>query len=388
MPTTDRDTQLDELLGTSIAGFDVPEDVYLRAVTRYEDVGAWLANYWVESPVDGLVYPQGSFSLGTVVQPVDPRGDYDVDLVCRRDIAKEATTQEVLKLDVGTGLRLYVASGPDGSPTRSEGKRCWTLDYPREPFHMDILPAIPNAEGVPNAILLADKDLRAWQHSNPLDYAAWFRGRMRQEFIGLSEARAIAKRMDVADVPAWTVKTTLQRTVQALKRHRDLFFSERPKDRPASIIITTLAGEAYSTGGSLFEVLTDVTAKMPGLVERRDGVYWVENPVDPEENFADRWRRHPGRDRCFFEWMEQAQVDFAGYGEDRGVDRVLERVAATFGERVAKRAGTVFGSAITTAREAGALGAAAGTGMLGDAVHKPVPRHTFHGDASKSRGDS
>ena len=108
MLTTDRDTQLDELLGTSIAGFDIPEDVYLRAVARYEDVGAWLANYWVESPVDGLVYPQGSFPLGTVVQPVDPRGTYDIDLVC-----------------------------------------------------LDILPAIPNAEAVPNAILLTDKDLRA-----------------------------------------------------------------------------------------------------------------------------------------------------------------------------------------------------------------------------------
>ncbi len=91
MLTTDRDTQLDELLGTSIAGFDIPEDVYLRAVARYEDVGAWLANYWVESPVDGLVYPQGSFPLGTVVQPIDPRGTYDVDLVCRRDIAKGPT---------------------------------------------------------------------------------------------------------------------------------------------------------------------------------------------------------------------------------------------------------------------------------------------------------
>lgn len=384
MLTTDRDAQLDQLLGTSIAEFDIPEDVYLRAVVRYEDVGAWLADYWVESPADGLVYPQGSFSLGTVVQPVDPRGEYDIDLVCRRDLAKETTTQGGLKLDVGTGLRLYVASGPDGTPTRSEGKRCWTLDYPREPFHMDILPAIPNAEGVPNAILLTDKDLRAWQHSNPIDYAAWFRGRMRQEFIRLSEARAIAKRMDVADVPAWMVKTTLQRTVQALKRHRDLSFAERPKDRPASIIITTLAGMAYSPGGSLYEVLTDVSAKMPGLVERRDDVYWVENPVQPEENFADRWRRHPGRDRRFFEWMEQAQADFAGYGEERGVDKVLDKIARTFGEAPARLAGQVAGSGIATARDAGLLSIGA-TGLFTPPVRRPTQQHTFHGDAPTDR---
>ncbi len=383
MLTTDRDELLDQLLSTSIAEFDIPDDVYERAVARYEHVGAWLSDYWAESPSDGVVYPQGSFRLGTVVQPINPRDEYDIDLVCRRDIAKESTTQAALKLDVGKGLNLYVASGPDGSPTRSEGKRCWTLDYPLEPFHMDILPALPDAEGVPNAILLTDKDLRAWQHSNPIDYASWFHGRMRQEFIQLREA--IAKRMDVADVPAWRVKTTLQRTVQALKRHRDQFFAETPKDRPASIIITTLAATAYTGGGALYEVLVDVTGKMPDLVERRSGVSWVANPVQPEENFADRWRTHPGSDGRFFEWMEQVHTDFAGYGVELGVDRVLEKIARAFGEGPARRAGEAAGSGISRAREAGLLGMGAGIGLLGAPVRRPVPQHTFHGDAQARR---
>jgi len=381
MLTTDRNEQLDQLLGTSIAEFDIPDDVYQRAVGRYEHVGAWLSDYWAASPSDGLVYPQGSFRLGTVVQPINPRDEYDVDLVCRRDIAKESTTQGALKLDVGKGLSGYVASGPDGTPTRSEGKRCWTLDYPREPFHIDILPALPDADGSANAILLTDRDLREWQHSNPIDYASWFHRRMRQEFIQLREA--IAKRMDVADVPDWRVKTTLQRTVQALKRHRDLFFAETPEDRPASIIITTLAARAYASGGALYEVLVDVTAKMPGLVERRNGVYWVANPVQPEENFADRWRTHPGGDRRFFQWMEQAQADFAGYGTELGVDRVLEKIARTFGEGPAKRAGEVAASSV--APDAGLLGIGASTGLLGAPARRSTPRHTFHGDAPTHR---
>jgi hypothetical protein len=382
MLATDRNEQLNQLIGSSIAGFDIPDDVYQRAVARYEHVGAWLSDYWAESPLNGLVYPQGSFRIGTVVQPITPHDEYDVDLVCRRDIAKESTTQAALKLDVGKGLSLYVASGADGSPSRSEGKRCWTLDYPREPFHMDILPALPDAEGVPNAILLTDKDLREWQPSNPIDYASWFLGRMRQELIQLREA--IAKRMDVADVPAWKVKTTLQRTVQALKRHRDQFFAES-KDRPASIIITTLAAVAYSGGGALYEVLVDVTAKIPGLVERRNGIYWVANPVQAEENFADRWRTHPSRDRRFFKWMEQAQSDFTGYGAELGVDRVLEKIARTFGESPAKRAGEALGSGLSRAREAGLLGMGGGTGLLGTPVRRPVPQHTFHGDAPARR---
>jgi hypothetical protein len=380
MLTADRNKQLDQLLGTSIADFDIPDAIYQRAVDRYEDVGAWLSDYWVASPTDGMVYPQGSVRLGTMVQPVNSHDEYDVDLVCRRDIAKESTTQAALKLDVGTGLNSYVGSGPDGTPSRSEGKRCWTLHYPREPFHIDILPALPDVEGRDNAILLTDKDLREWQHSNPIDYASWFHGRMRQEFI-----QAMAKQMDVADVPDWKVKTTLQRTVQALKRHRDMLFFERSQDRPASIIITTLAAKAYSTGGTLYEVLLDVTTRMPGLVERRNGVYWVANPVQPEENFADRWRTHPGRDRSFFEWMEQAQADFGGYGADLGVDRMLEKIAKSFGEGPANRAGEALGSGLSRAREAGLLGMGAGTGLLGTATRRPVPQHTFHGDPPARR---
>jgi hypothetical protein len=381
LTTTDGNRQLDELLGVSIADFDIPNSVYRLAVARYEDLGAWFSEYWDESPQDGLIYPQGSFRLGTVVQPIKEGDDYDVDLVCRRDIAKGATTQAALKADCGTGITGYVGSNPAGSPSRSEGTRCWTLDYPAEPFHMDVLPAIPNTDAAPNAIWLTDRDLRLWQPSNPIDYADWFHARMRQDFI--REREILAKRMDVADVPWWQVKTPLQQTVQALKRHRDMHFAKAPKDKPASIIITTLAAEAYAGGGTLYEVLADVTAKMLGLVEVRNGIYWVANPVQPDENFADRWRTRPGRDRRFFEWMEQVHDDVTGYGANlgSGLDRVLEKIAASFGERSAQRAGESIGTRTSRARDAGVLGMASGTGLLGTAASRsrPVPQHTFHG---------
>lgn len=348
LTTTDRYRQLDDLLGFSIADFDIPNDVYLLAVARYEDLGAWLSDYWDASPHDGVVYPQGSFRLGTVVQPVKDGDDYDVDLVCRRDIAKAATTQAALKADCGIGIAGYVRSDPEGSPSRSEGKRCWTLNYPGEPFHMDVLPAIPDTDAGANAIWLTDRDLRTWQPSNPIDYADWFHGRMREEFLELRSG--VAKGMDVANLPAWQVKTTLQRTVQALKRHRDLHFAKSPKDKPASIIITTLAASVYVGGGSLYEVLADVTAKMHDWIEMRNGVYWVANPVQPDENFADRWRTNPGRKRSFFQWMEKVQEDVTGYGVDLGVDNVLTKFAASFGERSARRAGEMLGTGTARAR--------------------------------------
>lgn len=383
MSTTDRSLQLDDLIGTSISEFDIADDVRELAVSRHEAVGAWLDDYWGATPSNGAVYPQGSFRLGTVVRPITPGAEYDIDLVCRRDLAKSSTTQKDLKFDVGHGLGLYVASSPDGSPSRSEGKRCWTLEYPHEPFHMDVLPALPDPDGVANAILLTDRELREWQHSNPIDYATWFHRRMERELVKLREAAAMAKRMDVADVPEWKVKSTLQRTVQALKRHRDVRFAETPKVSPASIIISTLAAKAYRDSGSLYDVLVDVTTKMPGLVEQRDGVYWVANPVQPEENFADRWRSDPARARAFFDWVALAAADFSDYGAELGVDRVLEKVSRTLGQAPARFAGERLGVKLAGVRDAGALTFGGGTGMLGATGGRRVPSHTFHGDAPK-----
>lgn len=376
------DDRLEELVGAAITNLDIPDALYARAVERYEDVGAWLDEHWSVSTDDGVIYPQGSFRLGTVVRPINPQDQYDIDLVCRRDLLKQWTTQAELKRDVGAGLRAYVATGPDGRPTCGEGKRCWTLEYHSEPFHMDVLPAIPNVEIPSNAIWLTDKTLRVWQPSNPVDFAGWFHTRMREAF--LLEREAVAKRMEVENVPDWRVKTTLQRTVQALKRHRDIFFAENPDDRPASIIITTLATRAYKAGGDLYETLIEVSAAMPTFVEDRDGVYWVANPVHPDENFADRWRGNPGRARNFFDWIERAHADFSGYGVDEGVDRVLTKLANSFGESPAKRAGELMGLSLSKARDAGVLGVS-GAGLLGLTATRPVPRHTFHGDPPSRR---
>ena len=37
-----------------------------------------------------------------------------------------------------------------------------------------MLPTIPDPDLPPTGILLTDKQLRLWQHSNPIGYAAWF----------------------------------------------------------------------------------------------------------------------------------------------------------------------------------------------------------------------
>lgn len=369
---------LDDLLGSSIASLDIPEEVRKLAVERYEAVARALESRWQS----GIIYPQGSFRLGTTVRPIHGGGEYDIDLVCRRERAKESTTQVALKTEVGAALQSFTRSDPEGQPTLKEGKRCWTLDYPRDPFHLDALPAIPDDEACPDGILLTDRSLHEWQHSNPIAYSEWFYMVMAEEFA--ERQILLAERMQVDDVPYWRIKTTLQRAVQALKRHRDIHFADSPDVAPASIIITTLAARAYSGPGDLYEVVVDVTRSMPSFVETRNGVYWISNPVQPQENFADRWQGRPDRAKAFFDWIQAAQNDLASIGEKLdGVDAVLRRIGESLGEDAMKGAGATLGNDYHAAREEGNLTMNPASGTLATAAAGvAVRKHTFHGDGA------
>jgi len=155
MPDT-RDTALEQLLGSTIDQHHISAEDYQAAHDRYTDVGGHL------SEEGGHVYVQGSILLGTVVAPHHRRGEYDLDLVCRFDLARESTTQADLKQRVGSLLADYINVGyaVDGDvPELSEGRRSWKAGYQR--FHMDVLPAIPNDKSrSPTGICLTDKQLR------------------------------------------------------------------------------------------------------------------------------------------------------------------------------------------------------------------------------------
>jgi hypothetical protein len=376
--TESRADLLDELLGTSIAAIDIPPAIRFRAIARYEQLAGYLAHH---CPGEGDIYTQGSFRLNTVVAPVTAGGEYDMDLVYLRDVHRDSITKIELKREAGRSLRGFINSNTDGDPQLKEGKRCWTLDYPGEPFHMDTLPAVPDPDELAPAILLTDRELREWQRSNPIAFADWFRGEMMLELNMLREAAAVAKRMEIEAVPEDELKTTLQRTVQALKRHRDLHFGEdADKLAPASIIITTLAARAYTGGAGLFEVVSDITGRMANFVEVRNGVCWIENPVQPLENFADRWKARPRRAQAFFDWIEQAHADFTAFGTDLGIDQVVQKMSLSLGEAAAQAAGQRFGAERLARRNAGVLGVSA-AGTLGLASRaQAVPPHTFHGN--------
>ena len=226
-------TKLASILQTTADMLDIPDHVYEDATLKYEDVGEHLAaeesNLREYNP---QVYVQGSFRLGTVVQPYGRGGEYDIDLVCQLEIKKESITQSDLKAKVGVQLK----ARDDLAKILESSRRCWILDYPAEAgmptFHMDVLPAIPNVERQPTGILLTDTDLTRWQKSNPVAYAEWFKKRMEVIFRVKKAALAESMLASIEDVPDWRVKTPLQRCVQILKRHRDIYFEKKLDVKP------------------------------------------------------------------------------------------------------------------------------------------------------------
>ncbi len=152
--------ELNDLLRAVADDLDIPNHMYEDAVVKYTDIGEWLAQEDSElAQFEPDIFPQGSFRIGTMVRPLNEAEEYDIDLVCHLKIKKENTTQKELKDRVGKRLE----GREDLKQILKPSRRCWILDYP-EPFHMDVLPVIPNVERLPNGILLTDTELRFWQH--------------------------------------------------------------------------------------------------------------------------------------------------------------------------------------------------------------------------------
>lgn len=117
----------------------------------------------------------------------------------------------------------------------------------------------------------------------------------------------------LSKVPLYKVKTPLQRSVQLLKRHRDIMCEGLPHDRkdnaPISIIITTLAASAYNNEANLYEALSNILSNTEKYIERDGDKYIIENPVMKEENFAKKWNEKPEKAKEFFAWLNSAKID-------------------------------------------------------------------------------
>lgn len=308
---------------------DIPRSYYERAANRHKSLGEFLLRK--ESKVarfDPDVRPQGSFRFGTVIPPLDGKGEYDLDNICvLHGIDKAGLTQKDLKELYGREIEAY-AIEHGMNQLAEEHNRCWRLRYADEDikFHLDTLPCLPveplgqlevRSYGVEPriaecSVLITDRRSAdyarisdSWPRSNPRGFARWFEGRAALgRNGGLLETRA-----SVENVPPYEWKTTLQRVIQFLKRHRDVMFNkpEIADLAPISMIITNLAANAYEGETDIWLALRNIVSRMPNFVNAQKPR--VPNPADPAEDYADKWSREPRLEEYFRLWMQQLQAD-------------------------------------------------------------------------------
>lgn len=336
---------------------DITKTQYENLVKSYNAVGEYLQDDVHLAAYNPIITPQGSLRLGTIIQPINEEDDLDVDLVFRLVGKDPRWTQKDLKEKVGHRLLNH---GIYSTMLDEEGRRCWTLlyrkDSEKEKYHMDILPCIADkmyitrlnqmslgaysAQDVqklniritdmqsPNYVY--DSNPENWLKSNPDGYALWFASRCRTNI----ETRENIM-MSIMPVGKYTAnKSVLQKVVQLLKRHRDIMFKNEKEDKPISIIITTLAAYAYKGQTDLLDAYYDIVNDMNNHIQKdKYGNYVISNPVNPEENFADKWPEHPKRKENFFKWLKALQESINKITKSHKIE-ARELLALSFGKKL------------------------------------------------------
>jgi hypothetical protein len=73
-------------------------------------------------------------------------------------------------------------------------------------------------------------------------------------------------------------------------------------------------------------------------IEERGGVSWIENPADPRENFADKWKETPEKKDAFYDWLQTARDDFALAARATSEEEFIEALAPRMGRSIVESA--------------------------------------------------
>lgn len=363
---------------------ELSDTQFQDAKQKYETVGKWLASGGTIKVYGPRIIPQGSISLGTTVRPIG-RDEFDIDLVCKLVYAGAEENQAYIRNIVGDRLRENEIYSKMIEPLN----RGWRLNYAKSSrFHLDITPAVMNRFSLNGEVLVTDKELKQWKPSNPEGYVQWFEqhAALRPRLVtGEIEMKTYVQPLPE---PA-PFKNILKRTVQILKRHRDVYFQKRnSKDVPISIVITTLTAKSYAEAvrtrvyESELDILYDVIANMDKfiLIKNVNGrlEYFIPNETSIGENFAEKWNRYPERAKAFFEWQSVAIKDIKHLGLQRGLDSIRVALADSFGEAETIRTFSRYTNSINNARSRSTLRADPLMG-LGLTSGIPLRNNTYFG---------
>ena len=368
---------------------ELTDTQFERSRQAYSNAAQWLTAS--DNPLlkTVQVYPHGSVALRTTVKPI-AYDEFDVDLIAFATGVSDRVAPALLKEAFGKRL----AEHKTFAEILEEKKRCWRLNYAGD-FHLDISPTILNPNCRNGGELVPDRNLHAWHPTNPKAYRKRFEARAK--IMPRLSQRSIWAAKDQTPIEPFPsklpIKGILRRTVQLLKRHRDLYFLDTTEEvAPISIIITTLAMRAYefAVNQSEFEgeleVVIETIRHVPRFIEARviNGQlhYAVWNETTNGENFADRWNTEPARVKACYNWHENALADFEALQKTAGLDEVSRQMGNMFGVPLVKKIFRHHSDKMSLARRQDKLLVAPALGLstVPSNAAAPVHKNDFFGD--------
>ena len=365
-----------------IRNLDISPTMYKNAIEKYNHLTTYLEQHGYAV----TIYPQGSFALGTVVRPIHKGDDasYDLDFIYQVSSPKKSTTPKALRDEVEAVLRnshLY----DDRLVVNDE---CFTIEYADIGgigFSIDIVPATaedeekklqlksesPNPELIDDSIAIpkSANSQYSWLTNNPKGYKNWFTSingpyaaLNREEVRKAIFTQNTSLYNSVEDVPIDLERSPVQRVIQILKYHRNVYYSKIPEGKelkPISAIIVTLVtqvAEKHSPTMGTFELLQCVLSELRVYSEQltsnqsifkqahpgktlltREGRNWIlRNPANPEDNLADSWNKNPHIAPTFFKWLACVYEDLI-FSLTLSDDEFRTRVAGAFGDKQVRR---------------------------------------------------
>jgi len=398
---------LKEILDRLAENLDITDTEYNEILHSYEAVGKHLSKAGcILEKYEVEIKPQGSFNLGTIIRPIKEGDDLDIDLVCELRAKPANWTQFDLKNMVGQRLQesdLYQRLLDE------EGRRCWTLKYrssqqsTKNQYHMDILPCIVanNYKEILNemysareltqadydkaSIRITDKksegyytetDITKWLKSNPFGYAKWFKLRQEQ---GILETRMFGSSIQLPEKRG--KKSILQKVVQLLKRHRDIYYAG-DDDKPISIIITTLAARAYSGEQDIVSAFVNIAKNMRKQIVYRGNRCFIYNPVNPLENFADKWVEQNRKQEVFFEWLTKVEKLVEHFNGDTDKIELQQQIIESFGREVSTKTFSDISNKMKVQIKTGTIGVGT-TGIISASGKEKIQKHNFYGNENE-----
>lgn len=342
------DTQLDVLLDEVCKKLQLDATRRQMVETSYNYVTNWIEDddeFFKNLKPELFAY--GSYAIGTTTKPLS-RDEFDLDFVVMviYDYSKIAPEDFI--------NRLYERLKKNKIYTGKLEKLrfCVRIKYDRQ-FHLDIMPGcqIPNR---PKKLLVPDTKRNYWAIRNPKGYIKWFKGRFitdmnllrlyeskKMDFIAKVRA-AIGKTEELPQAVPYEFVQPLQKSVQLLKRYRDIYFEKTPELATSSIILTTLAGRFYQQEVSIYDSLDGIIQRIHGVSRNLSPRSYIEitNPADDNENealkekFSDKWKEKPELYNAFIEFIDDVRLKWEVLKNEQTKQGKVNILRQLFGENI------------------------------------------------------